>query len=81
MEKTVNPPTEIQALADAVRALGLHHEFALRVLAVLQEQDKLMYAIRADLKLLRATSASADRLSREALLKLADVQREIHSSK
>lgn len=74
-------PTEIQALADAVKALGLHHEFAQRVLVVLQEQDRILYAIREDLKMLRATSASADRLSREALLKLADINRIVNSRK
>lgn len=74
-------PTEIQALAEAVKAMGLYHEFAQKVLAVLQEQDRILYAIREDLKMLRATSASADRLSREALLKLADMNRIISSKK
>lgn len=80
MEK-INPPSQIEALAQSVKALGLHHDFAVRVLAVLTEQDKLLYAIREDLKMLRATSASADRLSREALLKLSDLNKIVNSSK
>lgn len=81
MENNTTPPTEIQALAQSVKALGLHHEFAIRVLAVLEEHNRLMYALREDMKLLRATSASADRLSRECMIKVCDLQREIRSSK
>lgn len=73
------PPTNINALANAVKALGLHHEFACRVLAVLQEQERTMYALREDMKIYRAMATSADRISRDCLLKLADLNRYIKS--
>lgn len=77
----VNSPTQLDALTESIRGLGIHLDIFLKILSVLEEHQKQVYACREDMKLLRASAASADRISREALLKLSDLQREIRSSK
>lgn len=77
MADNTRHPTSVEALTATLAQAGQSYEIFRLILKVLEEHEQVLYACREDMKLLRATSASADRRCAETMLKLAELRQEI----
>lgn len=69
-------PSTVESLAAIVAQAGTTHEIFRLILKVLDEHEKQLYACREDLKMARASAASADRRCAEALYKLGEIRQD-----
>lgn len=74
-------PSKIETLSALIEQSGLTYKIFDLMLDVLREHEQQLYACREDLKLARATCASADRRSGEAMYKLSEVLQELRKTK
>lgn len=76
MDKFRHPST-LENLAASLSSAGRTYEIFNLILRVLDEHEKVLYACREDLKLVRGTSAAADRTASECLRKFQELKLEV----
>lgn len=80
MNNDTNMPSQLIALKTLISQAGLTHDIFTQILQILEMHEVKLYACREDVKLCRASAASADRRCAEALYKLADIQKVVRKN-
>lgn len=77
MADTNRHPSAVESLSAALAQAGQTYDIFRIILKVLEEHEQQLYACREDLKMARASAASADRRCAELQLKYGELRQEV----